>query len=315
MKDKLLVLSFATFLFTLTLNADEPSAFGAGDLNNPSPYGLTKEEELLLQNKKESKKVTVKSNNQSNELQSLRDRIDGLQTIIETLSRKSHENKVNLYNINKLNEEKLSSDEFEKRSMEVLNSNSELIKKNEAEIEKVKFIIKELSTLIDGINKNYVSKDEFNSLVNSVNSFKDLVAKELKSSVPTKSSSSKYRSKSNAQIAKDARAMYDKKNYSEALDMYSYLIENNYKPARAHYMIGEIKYYKREYSDAIAYFKKSAKLYSKANYMPILMYHTAFSMKYTGDKENSKAFFRALIKKYPDSKYVSEAKKQIELIK
>ena len=307
MKDRLLVLSLILFLLTLVLNADEPSAFGAGDLNNPSPYGLTKEEELLLQNKQSLKKVTVKSNNQSNELESLRNRIDGLQTIIETLSRKSHENKLEIYKINKFNsDEQNTSKEFENRLLGISSQNKE-------EIDKLKLIISELSKLIDSINKNYVTKNEFNSLVNNLNSFKELVSKELKNSKKI-AEPNEFESKSNALIAKEAREYYDKKHFTKSIEMYTYLIEKNYKPARAHYMIGEMYYYRKNYAEAIAYFKKSAKLYSKAKYMPTLMYHTAFSMKYTGDNKNAKAFFKALIKKYPDSKYVSGAKKQLELI-
>jgi len=307
MKDRLLVLSLILFLLTLVLNADEPSAFGAGDLNNPSPYGLTKEEELLLQNKQSLKKVTVKSNNQSNELESLRNRIDGLQTIIETLSRKSHENKLEIYKINKFNsDEQNTSKEFENRLLGISSQNKE-------EIDKLKLIISELSKLIDSINKNYVTKNEFNSLVNNLNSFKELVSKELKNSKKI-AEPNEFESKSNALIAKEAREYYDKKHFTKSIEMYTYLIEKNYRPARAHYMIGEMYYYRKNYAEAIAYFKKSAKLYSKAKYMPTLMYHTAFSMKYTGDNKNAKAFFKALIKKYPDSKYVSGAKKQLELI-
>jgi len=307
MKDRLLVLSLILFLLTLVLNADEPSAFGAGDLNNPSPYGLTKEEELLLQNKQSLKKVTVKSNNQSNELESLRNRIDGLQTIIETLSRKSHENKLEIYKINKFNsDEQNTSKEFENRLLGISSQNKE-------EIDKLKLIISELSKLIDSINKNYVTKNEFNSLVNNLNSFKELVSKELKNSKKI-AEPNDFESKSNALIAKEARENYDKKHFTKSIEMYTYLIEKNYRPARAHYMIGEMYYYRKNYAEAIAYFKKSAKLYSKAKYMPTLMYHTAFSMKYTGDNKNAKAFFKALIKKYPDSKYVSGAKKQLELI-
>ncbi|QFR49003.1 tetratricopeptide repeat protein [Sulfurimonas lithotrophica] len=314
MKDRLLVLFLTSFLFNFVLYADEPSAFGAGDLNNPSPYGLTQEEEILLQNKKNLKKITVKSNDQSNELESLRDRIDGLQGIIESLSRKAHKNNLELKNLDQQNNERLiSSSEFEKRLLEVSTSNAELIKKNEAEIKSLKLIISELSALIDNINKNYVSKDEFNSLVNDVNSFKQLVAKELKGSMQKQASS--YSSKSNAEVAKEAREHYDKKRYTEAIDMYTYLIEKNYKPARAHYMIGEMKYYRKDYSEAIAYFKKSAKLYSKANYMPTLMLHTAFSMKYNNDNKNAKSFFEAIVKKYPNTKFSDEANKQLELMK
>ena len=310
MKDRLLPLSLASILLALALNADEPSAFGAGDLNSPSPYGLTKEEELLLQNNLKLQKVTVKSNNQSNELESLRDRIDGLQSIIEALSRKSHKNKLDINKIVSFNEdEQNSSKEFEARLLDISS-------KNQQEIDKLKIIISELSILVDDINKNYVTKDEFNSLVSNLNSFKELVSKELKNkSKTTAKSDDGFRSKSNAQIAKEAKENYDKKYYSKAIEMYKHLIENNYKPARAHYMIGEMKYYRKNYGEAIAYFKKSAKLYSKASYMPTLMYHTAFAMKYTGDNKNAKTFFQALIKKYPDSNYVSESKKQIELIK
>lgn len=308
MKDRLLTLSLISFLLATVLNADEPSAFGAGDLNNPSPYGLTKEEQLLLQNKQNLKKVTVKSNNQSNELESLRDRIDGIQSIIENLSRKSHTNMLELNKLSKLNEDdKNSTKEFETRLLEITKQNSQ-------DVEKLNIVLKELGVLVDTINKNYVTKDEFNTLVISVNSFKDLVAKELKVS-GNNSNDDQYKSKSNAQIAKDAKKLYDEKFYTKSIEMYKYLIEKKYQPARAHYMIGEMMYKRKNYADAIAYFKKSAELYSKASYMPRLMYHTAFAMKYTGDKQNALTFFRALVKKYPNSKYVSESKKQIELIK
>ncbi|MCW9026488.1 MAG: hypothetical protein OQJ77_04150, partial [Thiovulaceae bacterium] len=281
----------------------------------------TKEEELLLQNKKKLKKITVRSNDQSYELESLKDRIDGLQGIIENLSRKTHTNKLELKTLDKQNNDRLiSSNEFEKRLLDISNSNTELSninkelsKKNEAEIEKLKLVIVELSKLIDSINKNFVSKDEFNSLVNDFNSFKKLVAKELKNS--DKKSASPFASKSKAQIAKEARINYDKKNYSEAIEMYSYLIDNNYKPARAHYMIGEMKYYNKKYSEAIAYFKKSAKLYSKASYMPTLMLHTAFAMKFSDDDKNAKSFFKAIVQKYPNTKFSDEANKQLKLMK
>ena len=38
------------------LTAAEPSAFGAGDLNNPNPYGLTSTEATIL----ETKKILIK---------------------------------------------------------------------------------------------------------------------------------------------------------------------------------------------------------------------------------------------------------------
>lgn len=302
MKRSVLVVLLTSAVPLLLISA-EPSAFGAGDLNNPNPYGLTSNEKIILQNKDKLHKVTVKSNNQANEVDSLRERIDGLQSIIESLNRKAHNNKVNL---SKLSEESLeksqNSDEYEKRLSEVVQSNSE-------NIEKLKVLMTEASELVDTINKDYVTKAEFNSLVKDVNNFKSLMAKELKSSSKVNNSStSSFSKKTNAQIATEAKAFFDKKYYTNAIENYEYLIKKSYKPAYAHYMIGEMNFKRKNYANAISYFKKSSSLYSKASYMPNLMLHTAISMYKTGDKSNAEKFFKAIVAKYPGSEEAEEAK-------
>jgi TolA-binding protein len=306
MKRSFLVTIFVAFL-PFNLISAEPSAFGAGDLSNPKPYGLTTSEEVVLQNKQKLQKVVVNTNNQANRVDSLRERIDGLQTIIESLSRKSQENKVKLQKLEEKNIEELnSSNEYEKRLSEVSQSNSQ-------NIESLKLVVSEMSLLLDTINKTHVTKEEFNTLVNDVNKFKGLVAKELKKSSSSKKS--KLSNKSNADIAKQAYAYYKKKYYTKAIENYTYLIEKNYKPAHAHYMIGEMKYRRKNYADAIAYFKKSASLYSKASYMPDLMLHTARSMQLTGDKKNAKSFYNALVAKYPKTSQAKSAKKYLSSMK
>jgi len=281
--------------------AAEPSAFGAGDLTSSNPYGLTSNEKVILDTKKRLQTVSVKSNNQANELDSLRERIDGLQSVIESLSRKAHNNKINLQKEQQKNSlSNQSSSEYEKRLGEIVQSNT-------ATLEKQQELVSEISTLVDTINAKYVSKKEFNSLVNDVNSFKQLVAKELKSG-SSKSVKSKYSKMSSAEVAKQAKAYYKKKYYTNAIENYEYLIKKNYKPAYAHYMIGEMNYKRKNYSNAISYFKKSSSLYSKASYMPNLMLHTAVSMYRTGDKTHAKAFFEAIVAKYPKSAEAKDAK-------
>ena len=292
-------------ILPMTLLSAEPSAFGAGDLNSPNPYGLTSNEKVILDTKKKLRKVAVKSNNQANELDSLRERIDGLQSIIESLSRKAHNNKINLQKFTqKSSLESESASEYEKRLAQSIQENAQSITQQ-------KLIIKELSTLLESINSQYVSKDEFNSLVKDVNAFKKLVVKELKQK-PTKSKKSKYASMSSAQVYNNANANFKKQYYTSAIEGFEYLIKKNYKPAYAHYMIGEMNYKRKNYADAISYFKKSSSLYSKASYMPNLMLHTAISMHKTGDKAHAKAFFEAIVAKYPDSSEAKEAKKYIQ---
>lgn len=302
----ILVVFFATIV-PFNLISAEPSAFGAGNLDTPEPYGLTPSEKVILQNKDKLKKVVVKSNNQANEVDSLRERIDGLQTIIEGLSRKSQENKLALKNLDEKNtQELISSNEYEKRLSEISQANS-------LDIKDMKLAIYELTTLLNTVNTAYVSKDEFNTLVNDFNKFKELVSKELKKGFKPKKS--KLDNLSNAEVEKLAKENYNKKYYTKSIEYYSHLIKKNYRPARAHYMLGEIKYYRKNYADAIAYFKKSASLYSKASYMPVLMLHTAVSMDKTGDKKNAKTFYKGVIAKYPNSKEAKMAKSNLSKIK
>jgi len=298
----------ASSVFSTLLLSAEPSAFGAGDLTNPNPYGLTSNEKVILDTKTELKKVAIKSNNQDNKLNSLRDRIDGLQTIVESLSRKAHNNKINIQKQNELiTQNSKNTDEFQIRV-------GDLAHKNAEDIKQLKLVLQEMSKLIDEINAQYITKAEFNSLVNDVNKFKKLMAQELKSGSKSKKSSkkSKLSSMSNKEIYDKANAYYKRKYYTNAIEYFEYLIKKNYKPAYSHYMIGEMYYHRKNYANAISYFKKSSSLYSKAKYMPKLMLHTAISMKKTGDKKHANVFFNAVIAKYPNSKEAKEAKKYIQ---
>jgi len=297
--NKKILAAFFVAITSLHLVAAEPSAFGAGNLDNPTPYGLTSSEKTVLQNKNNLKKVVVKSNNQANEVDSLRERIDGLQSIIESLSRKSHENKKMLSSLlDKTSEELKNSDESEKRLGEISDVNTQAVD--------------ELKKVVDTINLNYVSKDEFNKLVNSVNKFKDLVAKELKGNTKKHKNVSSLDSMKNFDVATQAKVFYDKKYYTKGIEYYSHLILKNYKPANAHFMIGQMNFKRKKYADAISFYKKSAALYSSASYMPELMLNTAISMNKTGDKKNAQAFFKGIVKKYPDSSAANSARKYIK---
>ena len=283
----------------LFLLGAEPSAFGAGNLNNPQPYGLTSNEKVILQNKQELKTVVVKSNNQKNEVDSLRERIDGLQGIIESLSRKSHNNKLKLAQIKKNRiQSSAQTNEYEKRL-------GKAIEKNSLELDKTNRVVVELSLMLEILKKDYITKEEFNNLVNDVNTFKDLIAKELKNK---KTSSKEIDS---PKLYTQAKNNYTKRYYSKSITEFETLIKRNYRPAYAHYMIGEMNFKRKHYANAITYFKKSSSLYSKASYMPVLMLHTAISMEKTGDAVHAMIFYSAIISKYPTSKEALEARKKL----
>ncbi len=281
----------------------EPSAFGAGDLSSPEPYGLTSNEKVILETKDKLKKVALKSSSQASQLDSLRERIDGLQSIVEGIGRKTHNNQINLQTLKETeNTSFTNSNEYQTRL-------GESIEKNKQEIEQVKTSLGELSKLLDDVNAHYVTKEEYNELVRSVNDFKDLVAKELKSKKKSHKSTTKM---SSAKLYNQAKVNFDKKYYTKAIQNYEELIARKYKPAYANYMIGEMNFKRKNYANAIAYFKKSSSLYANASYMSTLMLHTASSMERTGDRAHAKAFYSAIIAKYPNSKEAKEAKRALK---
>jgi TolA-binding protein len=283
----------------------EPSAFGAGDLSSSNPYGLTSNEKVMLATEKKLKNVTLKSDSQSSQLDSLRERLDGLQSIVESLSRKSHNSKINFHNFTiSFDKDMQGMNEYQKRL-------SLSIQENKTDIDKLKLMIVELSKSVDEINAQYVTKLEFNNLINNFNSFKILVGHALKKSGSIKKN--RLSSIKSANLYVRAKANYKKKYYNNALNDYKELIRRKYKPAFSHYMIGEINFNRKSYGKAISYFKKSSSLYSKASYMPTLMLHTAISTQKTGDKEHAKAFYNAIINSYPNSKEAIKAEKYLGL--
>lgn len=292
----------ASLLAAVVLQASEPSAFGAGDIDNPEPYGLTPAEKNILKNKKTLENVKKSSQKQATTLGELSTRIDGMNSILEGLGETSHRTKIELV---KLKEQQSKNSN---KTVERLNLLEDTVAQNRENIEMLKNTMVELSQIIDGLNANVVTREEYNKLVDQINSFKKNVTKELKND----ESSNSYKSVSSPELAKDARKLYDQKYYTKSIPMYEELIARNYKPARAHYMIGEMWYYRKKYDEAIAYFKKSAQLYDKASYMPILMYHSAVAMSKTGDNANAKTFLRALLAKYPESSVAVGARKMLE---
>ncbi|MDO8453389.1 MAG: tetratricopeptide repeat protein [Sulfurimonas sp.] len=324
MRNGILVAIIATITST-NLIAAEPSAFGAGNLDNPTPYGVTFNEKIASENQNNLQKVVSKNNSQASDVDSLRERIDGLQSIIESLSKKAQSNKSEINILNQKNSvETKSSDEFYKRLSDMNHANSE-------DIAKIKVVISELSKAIDAMNKSQVSKSEFTDLVDEVNRLKGTTSKDKtslkKSENKEKSDNDKSTDKSvnteksdlesmsNEDIDTKAKEFFDKKNYTKSSEYYSHLVDKNYKPAVSHYMIGEINFKRKNYSEAVAYYKKSSSLYAKASYMPSLLLHTAISMDNTNDKKNAKMFYEGLIAKYPESNEAKEAKKYLTSMK
>lgn len=284
-----------SFLFAIVLSASEPSVFGAGDLNNPTPYGLTHEEKLILENKKELQSVIQKNNVQSAKVETVTERLDGMQGIIEGLSQRSNEQALALQKL----QEKLLSENNNSINVEDLNKQ---VSVNSENIAQFKTLLEELSRVVDGINTNYVTKEQFAALI-----------KQLKVSIPE--SSALPAKTSNSDIEKEANKLFSQKKYGDAERYFEQMIQKKYKVAEAFYMIGETHFERKNHKEAVANYKESASRNEKALYMPTLLLHAGISMEKTGDSGTAKAFYQATISKYSGSGAAKEAQERLSKLK
>lgn len=110
------------------------------------------------------------------------------------------------------------------------------------------------------------------------------------------------------EVYEQAQKLYRQKGFEAASERYKWLAEGEYKSAFCYYMLGEIAYKQAKYKEAIIFFKRSVAIDSEASYMPVVLWHTAWSFKYTKDTQNYEKFLDLLIGSYPDSEQGKKAK-------
>ncbi len=307
------------------LVASEISAFGAGNLNSSSPYGLSNDEKVIYSNKIALKQIKNKVFILKSQIDSLQERIDGLQTVVEGIGQASHKNRVSISRLSKQVSIMIANqNKYQLNINNSLNQDQANIKDVNKTLSQVSLLLSDINSsfatktevnlLINKINNNYATKQQLRQLVKDVNSFKFLMLKMLKNQHKQKARSKLLGLRNNL-VYKDAYSFYLKHQYRQASKYYRHLIKANYMPATSNYMLGEINYLTHNYASALAYYKASALLYNKSKFMPNLMLHTALSMSKTGDIAGAKKFLTALIAKYPSSKEASRAKSILKLLK
>lgn len=263
-----------------TLEAREVSSFGAGSLDSDNPYGLSESEKIIFENKKQ---IRV----QNRQISDLTEKLDGMRSVVESMSSKIGKTGQKL---NELNTQTNNDD------LEDFRADIEELKRVQSEnYEKINAVLKKLSSMIDEIDGSYVTKDELKSL--------SVKKKPTNQNRPAKLSS--------GDKLKKAVALYRKKYYTKAFPIFVELAERSYKPATTNYYLGEISYYKKRYSDAIVYYKKSVGYYDKASFMPTLLLHTGISFHKLDDDENKEKFLQALLSSYPNSNEAKIAEKYL----
>jgi TolA-binding protein len=278
-------------IVTCSLLANEPSVYGAGNLDSTNPYGLTSSEKHILKNSDKVKDLAQGVGSVKIKLSQINENYEGLRSVTEAFGSKIakiDQKILALQENSTIKDTSITTIQQEVVDLKTYVNESRTLQ--DANQEKIKLVLGELSSLIDSINNNYVSKESFSKLEGQV--AKLLSAKKVSS----------VSSKSGATLLREGTALFNKKSYSESKLRFTQLIKKNYKPARSNFYLGEIAYFQKSYTIAIEHYKKSISLYDKADYMPALLYHTGISFSKLKKSSQATQFFDALKQGYPDSK-------------
>lgn len=288
--------------------------FGAGNLEAAKPYGLTKTEEVIVKNKKIVAKTEKKLKKTDTKLQDLNEKVDGIESLFEGESLKlntvyvslnKHLDEFKLYNLNTTNDINKNSEIIANMQIAIdadMQNIKSQIEQNNKNITTVQNSFDKIVKLVNDINSNYVTKKEFNKLISLLDN----------KAIKSKKNSSSVKKKSKKERLTEAKLLFKKDNFTKAIIIFEDLISQNYRPAESSFYVGEIKYYRKKYKEALHYFKNSMTLYDKAKYLPKLLLHSAISFDKLGDDDNAQNFYNTIVDVYPESIEAKEASKKIK---
>ncbi len=244
-----------------------------------------------------------------NKIVNLEQAVDGLKTVYEGMSATSRQDSLMLKNqIDKIQNMQDIVDSYQMAQK----SQAELVKNLKAQVEANTNNIEQINQKIDKLSEAFlqandeilkqikVLSEQALALQNNIQGIQNqpVIDSIKENSMPEKSYN--FSSDNNKNLS-EAKNLLRKKRNEDAKAYFEYLIDQKFAVAESSYYIGEIYYARKEYNEALPYYKTSASLDSKASYMPILLWHTAWSFKYLNDSDNYMKFLRTLVALFPES--------------
>ncbi|ACM63565.1 tetratricopeptide repeat protein [Campylobacter lari] len=319
MKLKLLSVALlgATFLHA------EISAFDAGKVDTKTPYGLTQNEKLQYENQERLRALNEYYTNLTSKINTAVENIEGLQSVTEGLNAQYSKANTKLLSLEETYQNFDANITQEIQNLRAyVEENRQIQEKNHQEIQKV---LSEITTLINKINDDYISKEDMNKTISFFQSEIARVQSQTKITpvVPIVSDDNKteeviqdvnetqdevievkddsWKKLQSSEILKKAIEETNKNQFEVAKEKFEHLISIHYKPARSTFWLGEIRYKQQDYAGALGFYKKSSAISTKGDYVPKLLYHTAISLDKVGDPKSANKFYKALKTAYPDS--------------
>ena len=294
--------SFLLFISSCVLLYAEPSAF---ELQS----GATKKDMRDLKDVADFTRSVI-ADFQS-KIANLEQAVDGLKTVYEGISVTSRQDSIMIKNqVDKIQNIQDIVDSYQKTQK----LQSELIKKLKAQVDANTNNIEQINEKIDKLSEAFLrANDEILKQIKVLseqalalqNNIQGIQNQPVIDSIKEKENNTQKKnynfSTDNNKNLSEAKNLLRQKRNDEAKAYFEYLIDQKFAVAESSYYIGEIYYARKEYNEALPYYKTSASLDSKANYMPILLWHTAWSFKYLNDSSNYTKFLKTLVALFPES--------------
>ena len=283
------------FFLPLFLLADV-NPFNAGNLNSSNPYGLTPQEKAILHNKKSIETLKKEVQSVKNNINKLNDNLaQKLVSYDETLSDLK----------NKTQAMKTIIDEIDTFNKNIIN-----LKKRVSNLE---VNLSNLEKNVTILSNNYLRLKES---INEIVKIQNQNFQYLTNSIQNILNQIKQMNMSPREAFKKAKALYFNGKLDKAKRLFLISLNGKYLPATSSFYLGEIEYKKKNYKQALAFYKKSINLYSKkTSFTAKLLFHTGVSFEKLGMKKNAKLTFKKLINDFPNSKYSNLAKKELVKLK
>lgn len=300
-----------TFMCMSLLLYSEPSAFELQSGSTKKDMKELKENSLLTQSVITDFQLKITNLTQS--LEGLKTLYEGLSTVVknDSLTLKNQVEKIKMF-------EKTLQSYYSAQSAQadLISSLKTQIDLNSTNIAKIEEKIDKSNKAFSDINNEIVVQVEaIAAQVNLLQStLQDQIDKNIsKDTSPSQpavkeSSSLDFSNKKPKDIFKDAKTLFRQKHFDKSRQHFEYLVNAKKYLAESNYYLGEIYYAKKDYNNALAHFKISISHNENTSYMPILLWHTAWSFKYLKDQENYQKFLNSLIELYPNSEQASKAK-------
>jgi TolA-binding protein len=335
---------------TLSILSAEVSVFGAGDLDSPSPYGLTQSERKILENRESIEDVSKETGKLERRVEELQNGIETLQELVQTIGQQNNEHRIKIANlVEDLRQNHLVTEisykeikenidktqtQVKKQEVETKKSLNEKIKESFAEVNKAlkeqngrlveiekglskdfDEVDKKIATIgqtLEKINSQYVTQKQLDFIVGEFNSFKETVISEFEKLSKGRDDYYDFSKHSNVEIFEEGKKNIELGKYQEAIKFFSYLITQHYRPATDNFYIGESYYFTGNYEQAISHYKESVAIYDKSSFMPALLLHSGVSLEKINDVEQAKSFYSVLVSQYGDSVEAKRAKEFLD---